>query len=337
MHTPQQNCIKTIRHPLLKVDEDTKTMLLSKRLPSSRTLQCFLAVAQELNFRSAAQLLHMTQPPLSRQIQGLESLLGVQLIQRNTSHVTLTPAGEALRIDAHNFLAALDSALENLRTRFTDHDENADRVRIGLTSVVDYSLIPCLHALTSDPDFFRGYPLERAFSKHLVQRVLQGELDIAIVGNISDPPDGLVVEPVGTEAMVVVLPTVHPAANKPVVTFSDLVELPLLWFARADNPAFYDKCENVFRTYGYTPPKRLEPRDFTLLLASVAAGEGVALCPKSMSGISRVGITYRPLEPALERLLAIDIHMVTRAQEARASVLDKMQALRAISASWLAP
>lgn len=311
--------------------------LLSRRLPSSRTLQCFLAVAQELNFRSAAELLHMTQPPLSRQIQGLELLLGVQLIQRNTSRVTLTPAGEAFKIDTHKYLVALDTALENLRTRFADQHESAERVRIGLTSVVDYSLIPCLHALASDPEFICGYPLERAYSKHLVQRVLQSELDIAIVGNISDPLDGLVVEPVGSEAMAVVLPAGHPAASKPVVTLNDFGELPLLWFARTDNPAFYDKCESVFRTYGYAAPKRLEPKDFTLLLASVAAGEGIALCPKSMCGTSRIGVTYRPLEPVLEKLLTIDIQMVTRTQETKTSVLDKMQAIRALSTSWLSP
>src|SRR5262245_17545661 len=123
--------------------------LLSRRLPSTRTLQCFLAVAQELNFRSAAELLHMTQPPLSRQIQGLESYLGVQLIQRSTNRVTLTPAGEAFRIDAHNLLAELNSAIENLRSHFDDRHDTTSRVRIGVTSVVDHLLNPCLQALAS--------------------------------------------------------------------------------------------------------------------------------------------------------------------------------------------
>lgn len=312
-------------------------MLLSRRLPSSRTLQCYLAVAQELNFRSAAELLNMTQPPLSRQIQGLEALLRVQLIQRDTSRVTLTPAGEAFKTDAHNYLVALESAIENLRTRFDDQHENMDRVRIGLTSVVDHSLIPSLHALASDPGFACHPPLERAYSKHLVQRVRQGELDIAIVGNISDPLEGLAVETIGSESMIVVLPASHPAVSKQVVELNEFGDLPLLWFARTDNPAFYDKCERVFRAYDYTPPRRLEPKDFTLLLASVAAGEGVALCPESMCGVSRIGVTYRPLEPALAKLLAIDIQMVARAQETRAIVLDKMQAIRAQSASWLSP
>lgn len=68
-------------------------IMQSRRLPGTRTLQCFLAVAQERNFRSAAELLNMSQPPLSRQIQDLEDLLRVQLFQRDTSQVSLTPTG----------------------------------------------------------------------------------------------------------------------------------------------------------------------------------------------------------------------------------------------------
>lgn len=304
-------------------------LLLSKHLPSIRTLQCFLAVAQELHFRRAAELMHMSQPPLSRQVKGLEELLGVQLIERDTQPLRLTEAGLAFRDEANAILLALDAAVGAVKLRYQDGDAGAGTVRIGLTSVVNHTLMPRLHALVSDPVFTGGRALERAWSRQLVERVRGGELDLAIVGDIAAPGADLAAAPLGCEPMIVLLPADHPAALDDEVDLADLDALPLFWFARADNPAFYDKCERAFRRLGYAPPRRPEPKDFTLLLAAVAAGEGVALCPQSMRATSRIGVAYRSLPPAVERLLAIELQVVARAQETRGAVLDKLAQLRA--------
>lgn len=303
-------------------------LILSKRLPSTRTLQCFLAVAQELNFRRAAELLNMSQPPLSRQIKGLEELLRVQLVERGTQKVSLTEAGVAFREEAFAILLALDAAAGAVTARF--HDAAlADTVRIGLTSVVNHTLMPALHALVTDPALNGGRALERAWSRQLVERVRSGRLDLAIVGDIAAPGADLVAEPVESEPMMLVLPAAHPAAAQEQVDLAALGDLPLFWFSRNDNPAFYDKCERAFRRVGYAPPRRPEPKDFTVLLAAVAAGEGVALCPQSMQATSRIGVAYRALPPAMARLLSIDVQMVGRAHETRPAVLDKAAQIRA--------
>lgn len=294
--------------------------MLSRHLPSTRALQCFLAVAQELNFRSAAQLLNMSQPPLTRQIQALEALLRVQLLQRDTRRVTLTPAGAAFKEEAHRLLAALDAAATGLAGRFPD----AGGVRIGLTGVIHYQAIAALDAIVGAAT----PPVTRQMSKQLVARVRTGALDLAIVGDIMAPADDLALARIASEPMVAMLPAGHPAAGRGAVDLAHLAGLPLFWFARADNPAFYDKCATVFRTHGYAPPLRLEPKDFTLLLAAVAAGEGVALCPQSMQATSHAGVAYRPLAPAVAPLLAIDVQLVWRAGETRTAVLDAVASIR---------
>lgn len=307
-------------------------LMLSKHLPSTRTLQCYLAVAQELNFRRAAELLNMSQPPLSRKIKALEDMLRVQLIHRATQRVSLTTAGEAFKDEAYKFLLALDLAVAAVKEQFHDDDPSADVVRVGLTSVINYALIPQLNDLVTAPDFTGGRPLERAWSRHLVERVRSGEIDIAIVGDIVTPTADLEVETVGHEPMIVVLSASHPAAESATVDLAELGETPLFWSSRTDNPAFYDKCERVFKSLGYAAPRRPEPKDFATLLASVAAGEGVALCPQSMQATSHLGVAYRALQPKVAPLLAIDVQVVWRAGEARSAVHAKLASIRAILA-----
>jgi DNA-binding transcriptional LysR family regulator len=125
------------------------------------------------------------------------------------------------------------------------------------------------------------------------------------------------------------LPADHPAVLRDVVTLDDLGATPLFWFARSDNPAFHDKCARVFAAHGYCAPRRLEPKDLAMLLAAVAAGEGVALCPQSMQAMSRTGVVYRALAAGLAPLLAIDVQVAWRTRETRPAVLEKVAAIRA--------
>ena len=303
-------------------------LMLSRHLPSTRTLQCYLAVAQELSFRRAAELLNMSQPPLSRQIKSLEDMLRVQLFHRDTHGVRLTEAGEAFRIEAHQLLQTLDQAVAGIKQRFHDNEANAGAVRIGLTSVINHRLIDQLNVLLADPAFIGERPLARAWSRHLIEQVRSGELDIAIVGDIVAPAPDLLVETALREPLMVALSEAHPHARSNAIDLTELGDTPLFWSSRSDNPAFHDKCERVFRGLGYAPPRRLEPKDFTVLLAAVAAGEGIALCPQSMQATSHLGVVYRPLAARLTQPLSIDVQIVSRSNETRAAVLDRIGMIR---------
>src|SRR5215475_1247381 len=81
-----------------------------------RHLRAFVAVADELSFSRAAQRLFITQPALSRQIRGLERLVGCDLFRRSTQRVELTLAGEALLARARALLADLDDAISVTRS-----------------------------------------------------------------------------------------------------------------------------------------------------------------------------------------------------------------------------
>src|ERR1700712_5132229 len=108
---------------------------------SLASLSSFVAVAEELHFGRAAERLHMTQPPLSRQIQQLESELGVQLIERSTRAVTLTPAGVAFLPDARRILQLAESAAQTVK-RIPAGDLGT--VVIGFTAASAHVVFPRL-------------------------------------------------------------------------------------------------------------------------------------------------------------------------------------------------
>src|SRR5262245_25332947 len=80
-----------------------------------RHLRYFAAVAETLNFGRAAARLHISQPPLSRQIQSLEREIGARLFNRGTRGVRLTAAGRALLPEARRLLREADALVEGAR------------------------------------------------------------------------------------------------------------------------------------------------------------------------------------------------------------------------------
>jgi DNA-binding transcriptional LysR family regulator len=98
-----------------------------------RHLRYFVAVAEELSFRGAAERLHMAQPPLSAQIKALEQELGVKLLERTTRSVSLTHAGRVFLEESRRVLLA--SAQAEQRTRDAQHGL-AGTLRVGIIAPV---------------------------------------------------------------------------------------------------------------------------------------------------------------------------------------------------------
>jgi DNA-binding transcriptional LysR family regulator len=99
----------------------------------SRSLVAFVAVAESLSFRQAAEVLHVSQPPLSRTIKELELRLGVSLFDRDKRGVRLTAAGELLLPRARRILRLMQDAEAQLLAL-----PGRREIRLGLTSAVEY-------------------------------------------------------------------------------------------------------------------------------------------------------------------------------------------------------
>lgn len=256
-----------------------------------KQLQCFIAVAEELNFRIAADRLCMTQPPLTRQIKKLEETLGAQLFERDRKGVSITAAGEKFLLDARALMEQAETTVKKYRD--ADQDEQ-NEMNIGVTTVVDTHVFQDLMS-----SFRTKFPAMKTnirpqISTGLIRNIKRGMLDVALVGLPSQTED-LVIERLFTEPLMAALPSNHRLARKKMVSIADLHEENLFWFNRALNPVYYDLCLRVFKTLDFSPRIIPEPADHHVLLGLIAGGNGIAFIPSSLKTIKRQGVVYKPL------------------------------------------
>ncbi|NML17789.1 LysR family transcriptional regulator [Azohydromonas caseinilytica] len=256
----------------------------------SRALRLFVAVAQTLNFRQAAEVLHMSQPPLSRGIRELEQRLGVSLFERNTRVVALTRAGALLLPRALRILRLLEEA----RDALTGAAE-VSALRIGLTTAVAPSWFDDLEGRLQAQ--WPGARIELCFgsSPQLVRQLRGGRLQAAFIALPAECA-GLQVEELERYPLCVALPATHPLSRRRRIRLEQLCGEALFWFERRRQPAFFDHCRAVFARSGLQPRQWLkEPVDHHVLMAEVAAGKGIALLPSTFRTLRRRGVAYRPL------------------------------------------
>src|SRR4030088_2273111 len=148
-----------------------------------RHLRYFVAAAEELHFGRAARRLHISQPPLSQQIQDLERELGVKLLTRNSHSVRLTPAGSALHIEAPKLLAAMDQLGTVVRSV---DDEPTGPLRIGYVGPTASAVNSRILRVIAD-----RYPgvipeLEEMSSSRQLAAVRAGALDVGLIWETTD-------------------------------------------------------------------------------------------------------------------------------------------------------
>lgn len=273
----------------------------------SRALALFLAVAEARSFRQAAEILHLSQPPLSRAIRELEGRLGVELFVRGSQGVTLTDAGERLLPYARRVAALLSEAERALAPAATPR-----AVRLGMTPSVQpawFAAIPERLARLPSPV---ALEVVHETSPRLVRLLRHGRLDAALVA-LPTELAGLRVEVVDRIPMMVAMHAGHRLAKRRIVRLADIAADPLFWFARARQPAFFDHCRKVFARHGYRPATIPEPQDHHVLLGELAKGRAVALLPASFKAIKAKGVVYRALAEGEE--LGVGIGLATAGKD----------------------
>jgi len=268
-----------------------------------RQLRYFVAVAEELHFRRAAERLHISQPPLSQQIRALEDELGFQLLVRTRRRVELTPAGAAFLRDARAILSELDGAVAGARR--IDAGQTG-RLRINFVGSALFSIVP------GTVERFRhsrpGVALElreRATVDQL-RAVRAGVADVGLVRPPIEDDDQLRVQTVLRERTVAALAAAHPLAELRRVPLRRLAAEPLVLFPRDQAPGFHDLLIDSLAGAGVAPRVIQYAPEMLTIIGLVAAGTGVSLVPASVARLALDGVAYRPVTGApLSELVAI--------------------------------
>ncbi|WP_421507780.1 LysR family transcriptional regulator [Erwinia rhapontici] len=294
---------------------------INNKLPSIKQLQCFLVVAQELNFRRAAERLRMTQPPLTRQIKLLEEVLGCALFIRNTHEVRLTEGGRKLVPKATQLMNDLTHCVDEMNTE-------QSRLRMGLTRTLSFDNIPQVSDRINQFLSHEEIDIQNLTSIQLLQLLSKGQMDMVIIGEKSlHSEQDFSFHWIYREPLLLVMPSSHPASLQDKVALADIADLPLFWFPRHANPLYYDKCEAYFRHLSFTLERVKEPDDSLVLLSSIARGKGMTLMPQSMCTFHQQGLCYRTLTDDAAQSLNIDVYVATRKNDTREWVINGIQLL----------
>ncbi|WP_347555514.1 LysR family transcriptional regulator [Robbsia sp. KACC 23696] len=273
-----------------------------------KPLRYFVALAETRHFGRAAAALHLSQPPLSRQIAALETTLGVTLFDREPRNVTLTAAGERFYQDAVAILASIEQAAKNARAAARG---DLGALSIGFTMCASYSVMPRFARAfgAAHPDV--SLRLREVVSNDLAAQVLSGQIDAAIMFQ-QVLPDSLVARVVVDEPLCVALGRNHPLASSacgtnpaPSLKIAQLAGEPFVLAATEVAPRLRDTIVTHCRAGGFEPTVRFEVQLQQTVLSLVDEDVGVALVPDSMRKAALPGVVFRALAdaPTIEQIL----------------------------------
>jgi DNA-binding transcriptional LysR family regulator len=267
-----------------------------------RQMRYFVALAETLHFGRAAERLHLSQPPLSRQIAALEKELGVRLLERHSRHAALTHAGQRFLEDSKAVLAAFEQACRN--ARMADRGEMGE-LSIGFMMHAAYTVVPTLTRR-----FMTAYPqvhvaLREVVPSFLPDDVLAGRYDAAIMF-YPGPIRGLETRVIHSEHLCLAVHPIHPLATRETIGARDLEGEPLIATPPEVAPMLRVAITEYCRSGGFVPAIRLEAQLQQTIVSLVAENLGIALVPQSMRRLGLAGVIFRDLEgaPTIEQVVA---------------------------------
>lgn len=267
-----------------------------------RHLRYFIAVAEQLHFRHAAELLHVAQPALSQQIRQLEEEIGVTLFERSRHGVRLTPAGKAFYEKAQSILRNANEAVVEARKA---ERGDAGTIRIGFVSTAAITVLPeavrKLQAAVPEAEIVlrelsAGEQIDGLYSEQIDIGFLHAKLSEHVLETMV----------VARDRLVLAVPGSSELATKRRVDLKKMMSWTAIMPARHTSSGFYEHVQMAYQMAGVVPERVHYTRLLQTGLLLVGMGIGASIVPEAFKAIHIKGVVYKKLlvEPPPSELMA---------------------------------
>ena len=256
-----------------------------------KQMKAFVAVAEHLHFKRAADVLFITQPALSRLIKGLEEELGAQLFQRTTRQVALTEAGRLFLQECNQVFLHIERGVDLARS--------AAAGDIGHLTVAynDFAINGALPAILERfKELHPEVTVELLYMPSHEQYKAINDLLIDVgflLGPVSVP--GIESLPVAEEKMVVIVPARHPLAGHKSIQVEQLKDERFIFGAQSGWSLFREQSFQLCQRFGFAPNIIQEATTSIGIFGLVAANMGISLYSECAYKIQREGVIIVPL------------------------------------------
>src|SRR5258707_6885512 len=261
-----------------------------------RHLRYFIAVAEKENMTRAAAQLHVSQPPLSREIRALEDELGVALFNHGAKAVRLTEAGKVFLAEAR---AVVERANEAVQIVKAVAGGRRGEIHVGYVSALSTEILPRALRLFQEANPYMRVQLHDMFMQEVLQGLSEEKLNVALVEQVPRKlMTGLTFEELHRDPVCLAAHPAHPLAHVRKVGLEQVARERLIGFAAANYPDYRDWLAGLFAPLKLAPQVAEEYARDNCAMAAVQEGRGWALVNRSFTRWAGPRVKVFPFSPA---------------------------------------
>lgn len=262
-----------------------------------RHLKCFLAVAEELHFRRAAERLFISQPGLSRQIKQMENDLGIVLFNRHNRKVELTKAGMFLKKELSTNLKHLDHIFSHAKLL---NDGVGGDLKLGYVGSAMQQIIPNLLVEFRKTHEDVLFSLKEMDNQKQIENLFSQDIDLGFV-RLERAPRGINIKPILKEPFCLVLPINHHLNRSNFKGVNQLKDESFILFDPEYSATYFEKVMQIFDDSGFVPNVSHNTVHAGSIYKLVENGFGVSIVPKSLTVENNNKIKFIELDKIPQR------------------------------------